>query len=590
MRLFLCIMLTASLSASTNVLAPIVVKAKKESPAWQFIELMNMDHETTPGFEEQQLKNIPGVTTITNGNPGQLTTISIQGTASSYTKILWAGLSISETQVDATLIPFSTGKVEVMKGIHCAEYGSGAIGGVVNVIPFAMLNEQNGGLKFSGGNYARSGHLWWRQKAKHGFSLQQHIEGDVFHGKNSIPKRYQAKYPTAKNPETEKRYLLNQLGFESHHVKATLQIGLIKLASTGSNIKPYPPETLYDSRSKRTLQIYALDLEGSHENVQPFLKILKIKLQSQDFSPYQSTNSTYGPDNIKVKVGARIKKAKITFEPLAEYHHNAWNSSVEKQKKNDEYAFAQGVHLNGETLQWRNWVRMQKAKHYNPVYAASTSLLKAFGNTEISTHLGSGFQIPDLYQVYSKRHGNTRLHHESAYGGNIGIAQKTSAGTFSLLLFKTKHKDQIAYQESTGKYINLNAKKEGFELGWKKRFGPWNTELSGMYVDSVSLKPKRNLMNIPRLSVHGRISYEQDDIASSIGWRYIGHQTQPDFETSSPVKRGGYPVFFGDIQYKFKENVTWFFAVENALNRKIESPMGHRNLGFQVNTGISITW
>ena len=85
--------------------------------------------------------------------------------------------------------------------------------------------------------------------------------------------------------------------------------------------------------------------------------------------------------------------------------------------------------------------------------------------------------------------------------------------------------------------------------------------------------------------------YEQDDIAASIGWRYIGHQTQPDFEQySARIKRGGYPVFFGDFQYKFKEQATWYAAVENALAKKIESPLGYRSPGFQLNTGISVTW
>ena len=557
-------------------------------PKWQFIEALTSGSATS-GFEEQQIKNVPGVTTTTSGNPGQLTTISIQGSASRYTKMLWSGLSISETETDAALIPLSTGKVEVVKGIHCAEHGNGAIGGVVNVIPFSMPDGQSGGLKLGAGNYAKSGHLWWNQKAD-GFSIQQHIESASFHGKSSIPKRYQAKYPTEKSPETEKKYFLNQLGFDSHHVKATLQIGLVKSGSTGSNTKPYPPVTPYDSRSKRTLQIYALDLEGADENVQPFLKILKTKLQSQDFSPYQSTNSTYGPDNIKIKVGTRIKKAKLTFEPLAEHHHNSLNSSTEKQKKNDEYAFAQGIHLNDETLQWRNWVRMQKADHYTPVYATSTSLLKTFGNTEVSAHLGSGFQIPDLYQVYSKRHGNSNLKPESAYGGNIGIAQKTSAGTFSLMVFKAKHKDQIAYQPSSGKYINLNAKKEGFELGWKNQIGSWGTQFSCMYAESHSFKPKKTLMNIPKVTANGQIFYTKDDIITSVGWRYTGSQTQPDFETYSPVKRGGYPVLFGDFQYKFKEQATWHVAIENALARKIESLHGYRNPGFQINTGISITW
>ncbi len=589
MRLFLCIILTASLSASTVVLAPIIVKAKKELPVstWQFVESLSTAHVTMPGFEEQQLKNIPGVATTTNGNSGQLTMIKIQGAGSEYTKVLWSGLSISEMRADASLIPFSTGKVEVIKGIHCAEYGNGAIGGVVNVIPFSMPDDQNGGLKVSRGNYAQAGHLWWRQKTKDGFSLQQHIEDDAFHGKNSIPKRYQAKYPTAKSPETEKRYFLNQLGFDSHHVKTELQIGLIKSASTGSDTSLVSP---YDSRSKRTLQIYVFELEGKHDNVQPFLKVLNTITNAQDFSPYQNTMNANRSESGKAKIGVRIKYDLVTFEPIAEYHHNTLDRPEFKQQKNDEYAFAQGIHLNGGTFKWKNWARVQKADHYSPVYAFSSSLLKTHNDTEFSIHLGTGFRMPDLYLLNDKKYGNKNLKNESAYGGNIGIAQKTKVGIFNVLVFKTEYKNQITYQNS--RYVNLGrARQEGFEVGWKNKVGSWGAELSGMYADSVSLKPKINLMNVPKTSVHGRIFYEQDDVATSVGWRYIGHQTQPDFEQYNVrIKRGGYPVFFGDFQYKFKEQATWFVCVENALARKIESPIGYRNPGFQINTGINITW
>ncbi len=588
LRLFLCIIFVASLHASTVVLEPIVVKAKKELPpsAWQFIESLATNRVTTPGFEEQQLKNIPGVTTTTNGNPGQLTTISIQGSTSKYTKMLWSGLSISETETDAALIPLSTGKVEVVKGIHCAEYGNGAIGGVVNVIPFSMPDGQSGGLKLSAGNCAKSGHLWWRQKSQDGFFLQQHIEGDTFHGNNSIPKRYQAKYPTAKSPETEKRYFLNRLSFDSHHVKATLQMGLIKSASTGSDISRVSP---YDSRSKRTLQIYELDLEGKDERIQPYLKGLSTIGISQDFSPYIGSNGTGRSCSGKAKFGIKIKNDSVVFEPVAEYHNNTLDFTGAKQTKNKEYAFAQGIHLDKDTVKWKNWARVQKADHYNPVYAFSSSLLKTHIDTEFSAHIGTGFQLPNLYMLNDKKYGNKSLKHETAYGGNLGVAQKTSAGTFSVLLFRTEHKRQIDYKND--KYVNLNKSlQKGFELGWKNQIGPWGTQLSCMYTESVSLKPKKNLMNIPKVTANGRIFYEKEDITTSVGWRYTGHQVQPDFENYAPVKRGGYPVFFGDFQYKFKEQATWHVAVENALARRIESPPGYRSPGFQINTGISITW
>lgn len=593
MRFLLCTMLAASLSAATVSLSPIVVRAKKEEfiSTWKFIETLTTNRSVFPGFEEQQLQNISGVNTTTTGNPGQLTSIKIQGAASKYTKVLWSGLSVTEMMVDASLIPLSSGTVEVVKGVHCAEYGNGAMAGVVNVIPFSMPDEQDGELKLSAGNYSRSGHLWWRQKTKDGFSLQQHLERDIFHGKNTIPKRYQTKYPTAMSPETKKQYFLNQLGFNNHHVRASLQIGLIKSASTGNNISPFPPVTPYDSRSKRTLQMYALDLEGKGERVQPYLKGLSTIASSQDFSPYGTNSGTNRSGSEKAKFGIKIKNNAIIFEPVGEYHNNTLTATGEKQIKNSEYAFAQGIHVYQDTFKWKNWARIQKADHYNSAYALSSSVLKSYNDTEFSAHFGTGFNIPDLYMLNDKKYGNKSLKHESACGGNLGIAQQTALGIVSILVFKTDYKQQIVLENQ--KYQNIKkARQEGFEVGWKKKLNSvWMMELSGMYTDSVSLSPKKRLLNIPRTSANGKITYEQDDVIAGFGCRYTGTQVQPDFEQYAVrIRRGGYPVFFGDFQYRFKEQATWFVNIENAFDRKIESPCGYKNPGFQINTGVSMTW
>lgn len=591
MRFFLCSILTVSLCAASIPLSPIIIKAKKEEPisTWKFIETLTPNQASIPGFEEQQLQNIPGVNIMTTGNPGQLTVIKIQGAPTNYNKVLWSGLTFTESMIDASVVPFSTGTIEVIKGVHCAEYGNGAIGGAVNVLPFSMPDNQDGGIKLSVGNYARSGHLWWRQKTEEGFSLQQHIESDIFHGGNTIPKRYQEKYPTEKGSETQKKSFLSQLGFKNHHVKVAFQIGLIKSASIGSNINLVSP---YDSSSKRTLQIYALDIEGVQGDIQLFLKMLKTRLIAQDFSPYQnSTVDTYGPESSIVKAGTRIRNGSLIFEPLLEYHHNAFNTTGVSQKKNDEYAFVQGFHLDKGTFKWRNWGRAHKSNHYDIVYALSSSLLKVMNDTEFSAHFGTGFNMPDLYMLNDKKYGNKNLKQESAYGGNLGIAQQTVLGTFSALVFKTNYKHQIVWQNQ--QYQNLNkARQQGIEVGWKKKLRlSWIMELSGMYTDSVSLHPKKRLLNIPRTSANGKITYEYDDILTSVGWRYIGTQIQPDFEQYAVrIKKGGYPVFFGVLQYKFKEHATWFVNIENALNRNIENPPGYRNPGFQINTGVSIVW
>jgi outer membrane cobalamin receptor len=580
--------ISLSVSASTR-LAPIVVKAKKEKLAqtWQFIESQTIDRSTTPGFEEQQLKNIPGITTTTAGNIGQLTTISIQGAASKYTKIMWNGLSLNEAEADATLIPFSTGKIEVLKGIHCAQYGNGAIGGIVNVVPFTMPLKQNGGIKISVGNYGQGTHLWW-QESLNGFSIQQHIESDRFIGKNSIATRYQEKYPTNLRPQTSKQYFLNKFGFENHHAKSSLQIGLVKLDSTASDIF-YPPP--YDSRAKKTLQIYNLEMASKSETVQPYLKILNSKIHMQDFSPYQNNNRSSSFDNTKTRLGVSIKKDVLTFEPVIE-HHDAVYKCQPVAKKSSESAFAQGIHLNKNNIVFKNWARVHRYGNSKMARAFSSSLLLNYNDTEFSFHLGTGFRLPDLSMLNS----NSGLKKQTAVGGNFGISQKTKLGIFKFLLFKTEYKQQMVFKEETP--ININkSHQQGIELGWKNQVGAWGTEFSYLHTESVELEPRKRLPNIPKNSGNAKIFYKKDDLSTSLGLRYTGEQIQSNFESgkpnfvnSQPLKRGGFSVVYGDIQYQLNARTTWMLAIENALARSIENPHGYRNPGFQISSGISVTW
>lgn len=593
MRAIFTILYIFPLSAASTQLAPIVVKAKKEKPAqtWQFIESQTTEHTTTPGFEEQQLKNIPGVTTSTNGNPGQTTFVRIQGAASRYTKMMWNGLNIVEAEADAALIPLYAGKVEVIKGVHCAEYGNCAIGGIVNVVPFTMPKDQNGGARLTMGNYTQGSHLWWQQKTG-GFSLQQHITADKFIGKNSIPKRYQDKYPTDLRPQTVKQSFLNQLQYENHHAKAALQLVLINSNSTASNIHHPKP---CDARNKKSLQIYALDMESKSEIIQPYLKVLSTKFYMQDFSPYQN-NGRYGThESTKIRLGIRVKKESIVFEPLAECHNAAYKNRDDKStnifnKRGGEYAFAQGLHLHKNNLIWKNWARFHKSERLKTVNAFSSSLLSSYGDTEYSAHFGTGFCITDLFKLYNiSQGGNPNLKNEKAIGGNLGVAQKTSVGTFSVLLFKTEYEQQIDWRDN--KYININkSRQQGFELGWKNKVGAWGTQCSCLYTESVELEPRKALPNVPKFIANGRVFYEKGDCYTSIGCRYTGVQTLSDFESVKPVEKGDYAVLYGDVQYKITDHTTWQCAVENALARTIESPHGYRNPGFQISSGLSVTW
>ncbi len=80
----------------------------------------------------------PGVAVHDYGGLGQLTTVSIRGSSADGVKVLLDGLSLNTAAgggVDLSSIPRHwIDRIEVVRGAEGARYGSGALGGVVNVI------------------------------------------------------------------------------------------------------------------------------------------------------------------------------------------------------------------------------------------------------------------------------------------------------------------------------------------------------------------------------------------------------------------------------------------------------------------------
>ena len=84
------------------------------------------------------LKTIPGVTATSNGGLGADSGVSLRGTTASQTLVLVNGVRAAAATtgtVNLSNIPLaSIERIEIAKGAHSAQYGSDAIGGVINII------------------------------------------------------------------------------------------------------------------------------------------------------------------------------------------------------------------------------------------------------------------------------------------------------------------------------------------------------------------------------------------------------------------------------------------------------------------------
>ena len=78
-----------------------------------------------------------GINISTNGGPGQLTSIFIQGSNSNQVLILVDGIAINDSATGIAAIqnihPNMVERIEIVKSPRAALYGSNAVGGVINI-------------------------------------------------------------------------------------------------------------------------------------------------------------------------------------------------------------------------------------------------------------------------------------------------------------------------------------------------------------------------------------------------------------------------------------------------------------------------
>lgn len=116
-----------------TVLAPTDIVTREDIERWQSRTVLDV------------MRRLPGVDVAQYGGMGQSSSLFIRGTESKHVLVLVDGIPVARPGIsnssDIDQIPVSlVQRIEYIRGPRSAVYGSGAIGGVVNII--TMTNEE----------------------------------------------------------------------------------------------------------------------------------------------------------------------------------------------------------------------------------------------------------------------------------------------------------------------------------------------------------------------------------------------------------------------------------------------------------------
>jgi len=136
------------------------------------------------------LQSLPGVSVSRQGTPNNLTVVRIRGAESNHTLVLIDGVEVNAASTDgffdfSNLDADEIEQIEVLRGPQGGLYGTGAIGGVVNIItksgkgPLTIrargeggaFNTRDGALQLSGGNDRLHGAVTLQGRTSDGYNI-----------------------------------------------------------------------------------------------------------------------------------------------------------------------------------------------------------------------------------------------------------------------------------------------------------------------------------------------------------------------------------------------------------------------------------
>lgn len=103
------------------------------------------------------LRSLPGVSVTRNSSPGSLTEVRIRGAENNHTLVMIDGVAANDpTNGGFDFSDLSTDdieRIEVIRGAHSVIYGSGAVGGVVNIVTRGGRGPARLTLRTEGGSF-----------------------------------------------------------------------------------------------------------------------------------------------------------------------------------------------------------------------------------------------------------------------------------------------------------------------------------------------------------------------------------------------------------------------------------------------------
>ena len=577
---FLLLMLSHSISAqdSSSIDELIVTATKSELSADQVvapvvvIDQLDIELSGVNGIAEL-LSSVAGINISTNGGPGQLTSIFVQGSNSNQVLILVDGIAINDSATGIASIqnihPDMIEKIEIVKSPRASLYGSNAVGGVIHV--FTKRNQEGVNIGFkSGSDNTKVTNIFASREVLNGrMGLQlNHYDTAGF------PSKEGSNINSAHDNRSVKGFFDQQWG------SSTLKASVWNSQGTTDYLDFFfnPISQDFDNT--------AVSLNFDQKKNETWSSSLHLGINKDFLDQNDSNDFNHSKkfilewkNNLKWNPNNQLL-AGITFEN-EEFEASNYGLGIDSDMSN-RAVFLENIFLSGKNqfliaLRLNNKENIEDKISWNLEYGYRLN-----SKTRLLFSAGKAHRNPSSFDLYGFG-GNPLLRPEYSKKISVGLNyQPNSSTNFDLRYYDNRIKDLVAFNYSDFKLYNIEeSKTSGFDVIFEKDINNWILSLNATLQDPKNLTTSTQLLRRPKNSMNMGLRRTFNKL--TINLNLEKNSSRNDF---GDVVLGAYTLANASIQYRL--NTNWIFngSITNLGNEKYTLANGYMTPDRKINIGF----
>ena len=529
-----------------------------------------------------------GIDISRTGGPASQSNVFLRGTNSNHTLFLVDGMRVSS----ATTGTFSfeqmnlsnIERIEIVRGPRASQYGSDAIGGIIQI--FTRKNE---------GHHARGGMGSYGTKE---VSAGIRVGKEVTFRLNASQE--EADGFSATNPDAGFFYNADNDAYKKQNVNADLAIPLGKSMNLSFKAWASKSEVEFDQGTTNGKQqdiISKFDQQinnvWSHvlsvgynnqksETVSSFPSEITTKRKMIDWQ-----NDFALGDSFLLLVGlSRYEDQADNFDKL--------NQSVLFDKKIDNNGIFSNLSYSGSFHD----VLLSIRNDDHSTFGSTTTGLISWGMTftpslRFTTSLSNGFRAPTINELYHPGFGfgfagNANLQPEESEGGEISLRWKSkNIGRLNVTYFHNNIDNLISYTDTNFGAENIaKATTRGFEIEHSWRHEQWAINTNATIQKAYDNDTREDLIRRPREKLSMTTSYDHTkDVNTSL--ELILSSTRLDGFGNNKFELPSYILLNLSSRFKLQKHLWLDMRLDNLTDEQYEYARGFNTAGRSFFFGVS---